>query len=290
MRAPLVVLLCVSATAMACGNGGGITSTGTVASSSSVGSGGAQSSVASGGSGGSGGMQGGGAAGSPPCAKLSDDFEDPSSLACWTEDHTVEGTVLDVDLRSPGRLAIVPALGAWFDDDVSVFLFKDVTGDFVVETHVAAFDSENLYLPPPDTATYSTAGLLVRDPAGLGTAAPADDENWIMYDVGYQDTVVGTMFKSTDNSDSQRHILEAHHAGRLRICRVGDEYRMLRLLDDEDIWTLAHSEVRGDLPSSLQVGVVANAYTEPTIEARFAYVHFATVASIDECDDALDLR
>src|SRR5688500_7226976 len=103
MRAFLFVVPFVNALVVACGNDGDTSTTSSGQNAASVGSGGASSSVATTGSGGADG--GGGLGGSAPCANLSDDFEDASSLDCWTQ-RFVEGLGeedFNVDDVAPGR-------------------------------------------------------------------------------------------------------------------------------------------------------------------------------------------
>lgn len=261
------------------GTGGATTSAGG-ADPSTGGTGGASS---TGGAGGTGTTGGGGTGGANPCGELDDEFDDPSTLSCWTELDALQGdpaqyTLLDVATTHPGVLTIEPThTQGWFEDGDAPFLFKELTGDFVVETHVTALSRNDLTSPP--TQEYNSAGLLVRN-----GAATSGDEDWLMYNIGYQATFVGTEGKTTEDSQSVLTLLPGHHAGRLRICRVGSDFHMYRWLDDETGWTLEHSYARPDLPATLQVGLVANGYQPPPdLHARFDYARFGTVSSQSDC-------
>ena len=221
--------------------------------------------------------------GGSPCAQLNDEFDDASTLACWTELDAAQGdpaqyTVLDIDETNAGMLTLEPThTPGWFQDGDAPFLFKELSGDFVIETHVTALNRNDLSSPP--SQQYNSAGLLVRN----GASSPGD-EDWLMYNVGYQDTFVGTEGKTTEDSQSILTLTPGDHAGRLRICRLGTDYHMYRWLDDETDWTLEHTYSRPDLPGTLQVGLIANGYQPPPdLHARFDYARFGTVSSQSDC-------
>ena len=258
------------------GNGGDATASGG-GDPSTGGSGGAPS---TGGAGGTGGMASGGGS---PCAALNDEFDDAITLSCWTELDAAQGdpaqySVLDIDETKPGMLTLEPNhTQGWFEDGDAPFLFKEIAGDFVVETHVTALSRNDLSSPP--SQQYNSAGLLVRD----GAATPGD-EDWLMYNIGYQETFVGTEGKTTQDSQSILTLTPGANAGRLRICRVGSDYQMYRWLDGETSWTLEHSYSRPDLPATVQVGLIANGYQPPPdLHARFDYARFGTVTSQSDC-------
>lgn len=216
--------------------------------------------------------------GDPACTDLDDEFDDPASLDCWTNYDPGQYTLLDVDATLAGHLLLEPInTDGWFDDGDGPFLYKMLGGDFVVETHVAAVDRNAPDMPPAQA--FNSAGLVLRDPA----SAPAA-ENWLMYNLGYQDDIVGTEGKTTTNSSSELTLVEGLNSGRLRVCRIGREFHMYRWLDDETDWTLEHTYARPDLPDDLQVGIVGNAYTAPPdLQAQFDYVRFGTATDARSC-------
>jgi hypothetical protein len=246
-------------------------------SSASGGSGGTTSS-ANGGSGGSG--------GSANCPQFSDELDDPSTLSCWSLRHQVEGDPaqydsLDVGQTVPGHLVIRPTAGGWYNEQEHPLVYKEFGGDFVVETYAMALDETDPNLPTSDD--YHSAGLMLRDPASdTGT------QNWLMYNTGYQVGETGTEGKTTVDSNSVLTLLPGTFRGRLRICRLGAEYRMFKWLEGETDWTLEHTYTRPDLPGTLQVGMVTNAWPpqggpDRNIEARFDYIRVGSVASVADC-------
>jgi hypothetical protein len=246
------------------------------------GSGGA--SVGGGGSGGA--SVGGGGSGGAVCAMLSDELDDDATFGCWSLRDVVEGTpaqydVLDIDTTVPGNLVIEPTSSGWYGEQEGPFVYKDVTGDFVVEIQVAALDETNPSTPASDP--YHSAGIVARDPSSdTGT------QDWIMYDVGYQDSFLGTEGKTTTSSMSVLTLIPGYHSGRLRVCRVGEDMHLLRWLDDESGWTEEFVYPRGDLPATLQVGLITNAWPPGNdmprnLQARFDYVRFGNVTGAADC-------
>jgi hypothetical protein len=280
------ILFSLAALALACGDDpGGTAGAGGKAGGATTGGG-----NVGGDAGGQGGQGVGGQGGTPAaCAAPSDEFDDPATLSCWTELDVLQGdpsqyTLLDIGATAPGYLSVEPThtLG-WYMGQDAVFLFKELSGNFVVETHVTTSDRAAPAQPP--SQPFNSAGLLVRDPAS-GPGA----ENWLMYNVGFQQQFVGTEGKTTVNSQSVLTLNPGANAGRLRICRVGSDVHMLKWLDDENDWTLEHSFVRDDLPATLQVGMMADGYTNPPdLHARFDWVRFGTVpGGFADCTIALD--
>src|SRR5262245_749706 len=70
---------------------------------------------------------------------LSDEFDDPSTLASWT---VTQGDVQDGGPRtftiSGGMLTIAPATSWWVDSSHAFFLSKQVNGDFKVTVRIRA--------------------------------------------------------------------------------------------------------------------------------------------------------
>lgn len=293
--AMLVVLCACSDDGSASDDGGGTAGDAGVGGSGagaggSGGSGGPGGSGAAGGTGGTGGTSGAG--GGPACTTLSDDFDDAASLGCWTLFHQTESVPARHDRLEivGGDLIIEPLAGGWFQDDRGPFVFKEISGDFVVEVNAAALDESDDTLPP--TGDYHSAGLVVRDPASV-----VGDENWIMYNVGHQNdqgATTGTEGKTTVDSVSTLDIEQGTHRGLLRVCRIGSDFRLFRQLDGEGDWTEEHQFTRGDLPTALQVGLVANAWppAQPSdarnMQGRLGHFHVGVPASVADCTASID--
>ncbi|MEL6675828.1 MAG: hypothetical protein AAFR61_26710 [Bacteroidota bacterium] len=125
----------------------------------------------------------------------------------------------------------------WFSDSKGPLLYEDLEGDFMVETEVKLkrLDGE-AGLPE---ALYSSAGLLVRDPNSR-----FGEENWVMYNVGFQNSFYGNEMKVTRplgnvapeenllynfgfHSLSTLMLIPQENEGfiKLRMARIGNEIR-----------------------------------------------------------------
>lgn len=197
---------------------------------------------------------------------LSDEFNDGSSLTSWTNLSTVEGwpnqvQKMDVNATSPGTLYLVPYTSTWFEEYHGVFLFKEVTGDFMVTTHIRA-NGKHSAVP---TSAFSLSGIMARAPRdGLTPDSwTPGHENWVFITTGVGHAVDGAPqieTKTTVNSVSDlRLIPSSTNWLDLRVVRVGQTFVMLYRLPGES-WTLSRCFDRPDLPQRLQVGL--NAYTD----------------------------
>lgn len=250
---------------------------------------------------------------------FSDDFGDPTSLARWTIRNPDLATKLDVHTTTPGNLTVVPAAvtnNAWYSDFQAPFVFKPVTGNFVVETSVrvaSTFAPANPAVAP--TGAFNSAGVVVRDPASPSRTI-SGQQSWIMYNIGWQLDSFAREAKTTRRGGSSPSLstlyLNKTPAGvfsaRLRICRIGSSFRLYHLHPTETTWTeervisttqemgngagvatpgvdATHlSFTRTDLPSTLQVGLIANAWGAPAqTRGQFDYIHLGAVSTVADC-------
>lgn len=229
--------------------------------------------------------------GVPASAELSDELDDPGTLSRWRQWDEVEGETrtehLDVAESTAGMLTLRPRAGGWYGSYRGPLIYKMVKGDFRVETWVSAHKLGNVEVPPDEQ--FNSAGLLARDPEH----GPGHDD-WVMVNVGRQlGALVGSEGKTTVGSQSTLELVEGAFRGRLRMCRVGGVVIVARMLEGESEWRVLNRFERGDLPESLQVGMVATGWNTgeeqpelsrvPDLEARFDYVRFAGVGSEADC-------
>lgn len=231
-------------------------------------------------------------AGAPASGSLSDEFDDPSTLARWRQWHQVQGEdprheLLDLAERNPGMLTIRPRAGGWYGHHQGPLLYTMVSGDFRVETWVSAAKVGDPQAPPDEQ--FNSAGLMARDPEH----GPGHDD-WVMMNTGRQlGTLVGSEGKTTVGSQSTLELVDGPFRGRLRICRVGSAFVLVRLLEGETEWRVMNRYDRPDLPTDLQVGLVVNGWNSsgeepdlgrtPDLEATFDYVRFALPQSEADC-------
>lgn len=200
-------------------------------------------------------------------AALSDEFDDAGTLSRWQELAAVEGwpsqvETLDINTRTPGQLTLVPFTSTWFEDYHGAFLYKLVTGDFDVVTHIHA-TGQQTDLPQ---RTFSLAGVMARAPRTVSPATwQPGHENWVFITTGYGDEAPRRAgkpqieTKTTVNSQSTL-ILTPIRPGwvDLRVVRLGTLFLMLYRVEG-GTWTISQRYQRADLPATLQVGL--NAYT-----------------------------
>jgi Protein of unknown function (DUF1349) len=197
---------------------------------------------------------------------LSDEFSDTANLASWKNPSAVEGwpsqiQKLVVNATSPGALYLVPYTSTWFEDYHGVFLYKEVTGDFMVTTRIKAIGKHSAV----PISAFSLTGVMARAPRdGLTVATwTPGRENWVFITTGVGHAVEGTPqieTKTTVNSVSDLRLIPSVTDWLdLRIVRVGQTFVMLYRLPGES-WTLSRCFDRPDLPQRLQVGL--NAYTD----------------------------
>lgn len=111
-------------------------------------------------------------------APLSDEFDDPDTLTNWLRNETVEGwggsklEQYDIDTTAAGHLRLMPYSSSWYEDFTGAYVYKEVTGDFVLTTRLDVTNRAGTGRPNSD---FSLAGLMVRAPRGLTNAAPSPD-------------------------------------------------------------------------------------------------------------------
>src|SRR3954470_2308219 len=114
-----------------------------------------------------------------PLPLLNDEFDTPGTASQWQEmrGDLADGIVptWDIAQSTPGELTVTPGRSWWVDGTRAFYLYKPVTGDFVVTArlHVTGRDG------PTPTADWSLSGLLVR----RATDNRAQ-ENWVSLRIG----------------------------------------------------------------------------------------------------------
>jgi hypothetical protein len=220
-----------------------------------------------------------------------DDFDDPGELDDWTLRHEWEGTAaqyttLDFDVTTPGAMTMIPTTSGWFGDHDGPFVFKLVSGDFIIETYVTVTGVADPDGPP--TQTYNSAGLMIRDPAN-----EAMGEDWVIHNTGYQEFGVASEGKITIDSSSILTTSPGAHFGRLRICRFGGDIAVTRWLDGDPGWTDTVAAYPDLLPDEVQAGMAATAWNstgstpnysvDPDMIAIWDYVAFYAIDDMDRC-------
>jgi hypothetical protein len=204
---------------------------------------------------------------------LSDEFDQVGTLAQWKDLATVEqfpskAARLDINTTSPGQLYIEPYTSTWFDDYRGVFLYKEVTGDYMVTARVRASGKTS----DTPASAFSLSGLMSRAPRAITMESWTPyGENWLFIATGYGNGGIdGPQFetKTTTNSASTLWLTRSRADWvNLRILRVGEVFLMLYQFTGGP-WTLSRCFDRPDLAQTLQVGI--HAYTDwNTITTRY---------------------
>lgn len=210
---------------------------------------------------------------------LDDEFEGAALDGAWTVLNgeqvatSVSGGVLRM---TPNRHCV------WFHADEGPGLVKLVTGDFKVTANVRARRASRPSQPAP--GVYQFAGLIARDPAG--SSAP---ENYVFSVMGERGGWLTNETKNTINDSSDVHGPNEgrkHADAELRVCRVGQVFRLYNRPPTGGRWKLESTYDRSNapLPQTLQVGPIAYTYTSsPDLVGEFDYVRFRPVSSVDDC-------
>ena len=196
-------------------------------------------------------------------AALSDEFSTPASLARWRQFHQAEGwpsMVRRLEVRGDsGQLYLEPWTSGWYADFHAPFVFREVSGDFVVETRLRV-DGRTGGGP---RAAWSLAGLMVRAPREVTPATwTPGGENWLFITSGVAENVGQPVLETkTTRQSVSRLQLHPVRAGwvQLRVTRRAAAFELASRHDGED-WVVRARFDRPDLPGTLQVGL--NAYTD----------------------------
>jgi hypothetical protein len=253
-------------------------------------------------------------------ASKSDALDDPSSLDAWATLPGSRIASIDVGLSAAGKLTLIPEpilRHAWYADDTAPFLYKALTGDFVVEVDVRAGRTTDPTLAP--RGAFGAAGLMLRDP---DSSSPGR-QRYVLYTVGQQHAGVAREAKTTvaaAGGSASTLFLNATPGGvsaaRLRLCRVGPEVRFFYRHPGAATWTEegyaagtlrlgngagaptpgVHGSaagtpirfVRTDLPPTVQVGLIAGTWAPPhETRAELDDVRFGAVQGPADCLRAL---
>jgi hypothetical protein len=220
-----------------------------------------------------------GGAGSDDLSVLDDEFNDAGSLSRWKRLSDTEGWPdqvkrLDVNTTTLGSLHLEPYTSFWFGDFHAPYVYKLVTGDFVVSTRVRVAGAREKV----PQQSYSLGGILVRSPHDEGAKAWKENtENWFFITAGSGDgdQVPQYETKNTVNGSSRLE-LTPRKVGwtELSVVRRGSHFALLRRNEGEG-WKVLRRLDRPDLPATLQVGLTG--YTD--YDTSKMYLIFNRVAA-----------
>ncbi|WP_235297932.1 hypothetical protein [Portibacter marinus] len=208
---------------------------------------------------------------------LNDEFNSPCNLSNWQNITQIEGWMTpggqpaehleehDISFTYPGELYMMPWTSSWYANWRGVLLFKEISGNFIVTTHITVTQRDGDALPP--SSDYSLAGLMIRTPTGIFNPINGGPS-------GIQNYIFAAMGRATSSTQFQLEIKTTRNgASMLGIQNIGagnnDIYmRMVRkdsvvvVLSSEDNlnWRLRERFLRPDFPDTVQMGFVT--YTD----------------------------
>ena len=230
---------------------------------------------------------------------LGDEFNDPATLARWSDIDETEGWVLstdesaDISVTTPGHFRIVPKAMGWFANLRGVLFYKEVTGDFIATMKVRVLSRHNPANPAEvPNRFYSLTGIFIHEPrpfithaapvpyrtdsvwppAAFGSDYVPNTENYIFLSYGTAGNPGTRQFeiKTTRNSNSILYfnstgVPQATNEAWVQLVRVGNTVVCLRKYTEGGPWIVENRYPNPDHPfpafgSTLQVGITA--YTD----------------------------
>ena len=227
-------------------------------------------------------------------AALTDDFDDAATLPAWQRVSQREGwgrdplAAFDVDQTRAGWLTIVPQTSSWYEDHVGEMLYREVSGDFLVEARIESRNRAGDGAPGSTNggaqhSEYSLAGLMLRAPrreveADGPIAWTVGGERYVFLSFGAADmagtyqTEVKTTRAAGIGETHSISVLEINPAPGntldLRLARIGPHVIAL-LRAPASPWQVHRRYLRSDLPSTLQAGITC--YTDWEIAGSYPY-------------------
>lgn len=194
-----------------------------------------------------------------PLARFLDEFDGNQLGSGWSVLHP---SLAEVSV-SGGELHVVPTqtgpAATWFEDGEGPLVWRSVTGDFVATARMRVDSATTPGAPPP--IEYRLAGLLVRDP---GSSAGARNSAHVAIGAGTAATPIAWEDKTTIASQSDFVLYAAPSStAELRIVRSGARVDLLARAPSSPTFTLLRSHQHPELPSTVQIGVMAYSYSAP---------------------------
>lgn len=217
------------------------------------------------------------------------------TLGNWLNRNSVEGntaqySTLDFSQVAPGYFVFIPTQGsAWGFNLTGPFLYREVTGNFIVSTRVNA---RTISANSSPTSQYNYAGIMARTLTSVG----AGNQNWVDIQLGMHGPgtggapVVGWETDSVVNNIRTGYFNNAATSGSVRICRIGNTFTTYLSYDNEASWTQVGSFIRSDIlaDSTMQVGMTVSAFVAPAVlRGDFDYIRFAYPNSQADCTMAI---
>lgn len=230
---------------------------------------------------------------------LNDEFNDASTIEEWQLVTDVEGwgtqhfAAFNIDQTNPGALTIEPQTSTWYQDYQGDLAFKEVSGDFIVTTHVTITDRDDIGDSDnddiPSDSTFSLGGVMLRSPRNITDAATewtAGGSNFVFLSLGHgYDGGMSLESKNTQDSVSNLALIPVNSTNaELRVERSGTSITTMYRLEGDVEWQAAANFDRPDMPETLQVGLVG--YSDYEKASTFQPFYANSHALIDTPENA----
>ena len=210
---------------------------------------------------------------------LNDEFGDAATLSNWININEEENNPItqlesyNINDSMAGHFFIKPFTVSWFDEYRGAFLFKYISGDFILTTEVTTTGHDGSSLPSSD---FSLAGLMIRTP--VDNPDPDLDmltgqQNFVFMALGQaQGPSWNFEIKNTCHSNSCLNIDSiTTNISKIRLVRRGNEIVVLSQLEGSNDWEVRNRYDRNcstcngcncnsPFPDTVQIGFVA--YTD----------------------------
>ena len=161
---------------------------------------------------------------------LNDEFEDGGTLLNWKNINQEEGWGIsqlehyNINDSVADALFLLPRTVSWFGEYRGAYLFKYISGDFVLTTEVTVTGRDGVSLP---SSSYSLAGIMIREP--VENPGGSNQQNYIFMSLG-QATGPGNDFeiKNTCHSNSCLDVVPiTSNTAQIRLARRGSQVIVL---------------------------------------------------------------
>ncbi len=231
---------------------------------------------------------------------LNDEFNNASTIEEWQLVSETEGwgaqhfETYDIDQTTPGALTIEPHTSTWYQNYQGDLAYKEVTGDFIVTTHVTISDRDDVGASDgddiPNDSTFSLGGVMLRTPREITDATTQwtpGGANFVFLSIGhgYDGASMSLESKNTQDSVSELELIPVTSTNaELRVERIGDSITTMYRIEGDAEWQVAANFDRPDMPDTLQVGLVG--YTDYAKTSSFDPFYANSHTLIDTPENA----
>ena len=207
-----------------------------------------------------------------------DEFSDETTSNSWERIYLREAwgfdqlQEFDINQTRPGWMTMIPYTSSWYNDYRGILVFKQISGNFMVTTHLT---TTNRAASGPPGREYSLAGIMLRSPRNITASTwTSGGENYVFLASGSANRpgTYQTEVKTTLNSRSKLEIDAGWNEVTIRAVRIDAAILLLIKPVGSSTWQVHQRFLRRDLPLTLQVGLTC--YTDwQNVESRSVADH-----------------